>query len=362
MAEDAMPPRLDIWYCCDMVLCNFDCAYCASGSPDKEGPRSRDRMWQDDDSPERFHRILEWIAKIPFSVGLRLQTVGEPFVSEEFLAAAARMSREKNIRFVELVTNGSLLTSRLPRMIAEHGVDLSKLSLWITFHPTEISVRQLVDNAAYAQRRGASVIVNALLFPDTIERIAELHQLCAANELVTNVDLGQDFNDAYAGFPFIPLMQDEQLLNSTVLIENRNMAMVSVIAAAAPKGLNCSAGHDYIFIGRGGNVYPCLGYLRYLPNSKLGSALDPSFVPSMRAQTYAPCGVATGCTCKEDFLHLEIAQPGPVRERSLGYWPSSAAQAAGRELMARFSQVAPSGVLNNAAFWKRHLQARATPA
>ncbi len=362
MAENAALPRLDVWYCCDMVLCNFDCAYCASGSPDTGGPRSRDRTWQDEDSVERFHRILQWIANIPFSVGLRLQTIGEPFVSDEFLAAAARMSREKNVRFVELVSNGSLLTSRLPRMVAEHGADLDKVSLWITYHHTEISAERLVENAVFARQLGAGVIVNALLFPDTLEPIARLHRLCAEHSLVTNIDLGQDFNDAYAGSPFIPLMQDEQILNSSVLIENKAVAMISVIAAAAPKGLGCSAGHDYVFIGRGGDVYPCLGYLRYQPRTKLGSALDPAFVPRLRAQRYAPCGVEKGCTCKEDFLHLELAEPGPIRERSLGYWPPSAQESVDAEVLARFGRVAPSGVLENAAFWRRHLEARATPA
>ncbi|MGB6535098.1 MAG: radical SAM protein [Xanthobacteraceae bacterium] len=362
MADDAALPRLDVWYCCDMVLCNFDCAYCASGSPDTGGPRSRARMWQDEDSVERFHRILHWIANIPFSVGLRLQTIGEPFASDEFLAAAARMSRQKNVRFVELVTNGSLLTSRLPRMVAEDEADLAKISLWITYHHGEISAERLVENAVFARRMGAALVVNALLFPDTLEPIARLHQLCAENGLVTNIDLGQDFNDAYAGFPFIPLMQDEDILNSSALIENRTMAMISVIAAAAPKGLMCSAGHDYVFIGRRGDVYPCLGYLRYLPNTKLGSALDPDFVPRLRTQAYAPCGIEKGCTCKEDFLHLELAQPGPDRERSLGYWPSSAEQSVDPDVLARFGRVAPSSVLENAAFWRRHSRAHATPA
>ena len=356
---DTMLPPLDVWYCCDMTLCNFDCAYCVSGSPDKGGPRSRERLWQDDDSPQRFQRILGWIAHIPFSVGLRLQTIGEPFVSDEFLRAASRMSREKNIRFVELVTNGSLLTSRLTRMVDEYGLDLSKLTLWITYHHTEISAERLVENAAYAQQRGANVVVNALLFPDTVESIAHLHRLCAAHDLCTNVDLGQDFDDSREAFSFVPLLQDAQLLNSTALIDEKT-AILSVVAAVNPKGLNCSAGHNYIFVGRGGDVYPCLGYLRYLPGTKLGSALDPDFVPSLRQEGYSPCGIDMGCTCKEDFLHLELAQPGPspVYKRSLGYWPQSVEQSIDRALMQRFVQVAPSGKLKNAAFWGRHLQVR----
>jgi MoaA/NifB/PqqE/SkfB family radical SAM enzyme len=359
--HDALP-RLDIWYLCDLSLCNFDCAYCASGTPDKGGPRTRDTMWQEADGPERLARVLDWIAALPYAVGLRLQTIGEPFVSEEFLAAAAGMTRAPNIRFVELVTNGSLLISRLGRMLDQHGADPAKLSLWITYHHTEITAERLVENALDAVRRGVYVVVNALLFPDTFEPIERLHRLCAAHDLRTNVDLGQDFNDAYAGLPFIPLAGDENALASGGLAPNPKLAMLGIVAAASPQGLNCSAGHDYVFINRRGDVYPCLAYLRYRGASKLGSALDPGFVLAPRAAKYAPCAIAKGCTCKEDFLHLEAAAPGPPRAHSLGYWPPAAAAPIDPVLMERLERIKQSAVLDDAPFWSRHINGRVTPS
>jgi MoaA/NifB/PqqE/SkfB family radical SAM enzyme len=347
-------PRLDIWYMCDLSLCNFDCAYCASGSPENVGPRTRKRMWQDDDGPQRLDQILQWIGSLPYSVGLRLQTIGEPFVSPEFLAAASAMTTRPNIRFVELVTNGSLLTGGLKRMV-ECGADLSKLSLWITYHHTEISPERLVANAVFAARQGAYPVVNALLFPDAIEPIARLHQLCAAHELATNVDLGQNYNDAYPNLPFIPFAEIENANALSALVPNSKMALISVVAATAPLGLNCSAGHDYIFINRKGEVYPCLGYLRYRPGAKLGSALEPEFKLPLRAVRYAPCAVEKGCTCKEDFLHLEAAEGGPTRERSLGYWPPAPAQPVDPLLMERFDRIEQSGILSDSAFWQRHI-------
>jgi pyruvate-formate lyase-activating enzyme len=313
-------------------------------------------MWQDADGPERLHRILRWIARLPYSVGLRLQTIGEPFVSEEFLAEASRMTRERNIRFIELVTNGSLLTSRLRKMSDDYGADISKLTLWITYHHTEISAEHLIENASYAQDLGAFVVVNALLFPDSVEPVARLQELCAARNLRTNVDLGQVFNDAYPGLPFIPLAGEKTMLDANALVQNRKLALVSIVAAAAPKGLNCSAGYDYVFIGRAGDVFPCLGYHRYLPTSRLGSALDPDFIPPLRANMYRPCGVEKGCTCKEDFLHLEAARPGPTRERSLGYWPAATEQFIDPLLLERVDRINQSGILAEADFWKRHIR------
>lgn len=357
MPNDDAPPRLDIWYICDLSLCNFDCAYCASGSPEKGGPRTRKKMWRDEDSPQRLESILQWIGALPYAVGLRLQTIGEPFVSPEFLAAASDMTTKRNIRFVELVTNGSLLTGGLKRMI-DAGADLSKLTLWITFHHTEISPERLVENAIFAARQGAFVVVNALLFPDALEPIARLGELCAAHGLATNVDLGQNFNDAYPNSPFIPLAPDENAQALSAHLPDSAMAMIGVVAAAAPLGLNCSAGHDYIFVDRSGDVYPCLAYLRYRPGAKMGCALDPEFIPPLRAMKYAPCAVEKGCTCKEDFLHLEAAA-GPTRERSLGYRPPAPARPIDRRLLERLDRIKQSSVLADSDFWRRHIAPRA---
>lgn len=356
--------RLDVWYVCDLSLCNFDCAYCASGSPEKGGFRTRKKMWLDEDSPARFKQILQWISALPYSIGMRLQTIGEPFVSEEFLAEAARMTREPNIRFVELVTNGSLLSGRLGKMIDQQGADPSKLSMWITYHPTEISAEKLVENAAYAQSRGVFVVVNALLFPDTLEGVEKLHALCAEKGLRTNVDLGQDFNETYSGQPFIPLahdytrQEDPKSLagRAQLLIQNRQMALTSVVATAAPRGLKCSAGYDYIFISPDGEVHPCFAYRRYLEKARLGSALDPAFVPQLRSTRYAPCGIAKGCTCKEDFLHLEVVPEGPMRDRSLGYWPPAQQGTLPPIVLERLEQIRQTGALEDADFWKRHLR------
>jgi len=354
-------PRLDIWYICDLSLCNYDCAYCVSGSPETGGSRTRQQMWKEPDGPQRLHRILNWISGLPYCVGLRLQTIGEPFVSEEFLAEASRITRHNNIRFVELVTNGSLLTSRLTKMRDEHHADLAKLTLWITYHHTETAIERCIENAVFARQQGAFVVINALLFPDTIEPISRLQALCKVHELPVNVDYGQDFNDSYGGHDFIPLVAGGNSSRFHALIGNRRMALISVVAAALPKGLSCSAGHNYIFINPEGAVFPCLGYQRYAANSQLGSALNPDFVPQLRARPYRPCGIDRGCTCKEDFLHLELAQPGPAHERSLGFWPTNPEAPLDPLLVERMQRVDGAALLADAQFWKLHGRVKAHP-
>jgi MoaA/NifB/PqqE/SkfB family radical SAM enzyme len=319
---------LDVWYVSDLALCNFDCRYCASGDPDAGGLRSRERMWLTDASEARFETVVGFIERIPArSIGLRFQTIGEPFVSETFLRAAARLTRSPRMRFVELVTNGSLLRKRLPAMIEEQNADPEKLSLWITFHHTEIAVDRLVDHASFAADLGAHIVVNALLFADNAEAVRTLAAECQKRGLRTNIDLGLNFNNAYQGEPFVPLMDDQGEGHWPLLLPNRRMAATSLVAVVNPQGLRCSAGHDYVFISHTGDVFPCHAYSKQLPKSRLGSALDPEFRLELRSRRHMGCALVAGCTCKEDYLHLEVAEPGPQRERSLGYWPAGDAEA-----------------------------------
>ncbi len=318
MSTDPPLDRLDVWYVSDLALCNFDCPYCSSGNPDTGGSRSRTRLWATDESEARFHQIVDWIERLnDWSVGLRFQTFGEPFVSESFLRAAARLTRSPNIRFVELVTNGSLVKTRLPKLLGEYGADVEKLSLWMTFHYTEIALDKHIANARFAHDQGAHVVVNALLFDDNEEMVAELVRQCDLHGLRLNINLGINFGDGPK--PVFPALAGADDLPD--IVQNKLMGAVSVAAMINPLGLRCTAGHDYIHIASTGDVYPCQGYRQHLPRAKLGSVLDPTFELRVRPQRYMACALTYDCKCKEDYLHLEIAEPGPPRERSLGYWP-----------------------------------------
>jgi len=316
--------EIDIWYMSGMSLCNFDCAYCAAGIPEQGGERSRKAMWLTPDGADTFHRILARLAALPYRFGLRLQTIGEPFVSDELLAGVAFMTRQDRVRFVEMVSNGSLLERRLLRIRDEHGGDLDKISIWTTFHHTQITAAELVANAAFAQRHVKQVVVNALLFPDNAAQIDELHRLCRSHgSLALNVDPGYNHNVVFDTgiLPLLDLDPERAGAGSPArldLLGPRSVVAANLIAALDPRGQPCSAGHDYVFVNPRGDVYPCLGYSRQLAGTRLGNVLDDDFALALRDQAYAPCGIDSGCLCKEDFLHLAIARPHRDNTASLG--------------------------------------------
>ncbi|MFT4561067.1 MAG: MoaA/NifB/PqqE/SkfB family radical SAM enzyme [Gammaproteobacteria bacterium] len=331
---------INLWYLCGMSLCNFDCAYCASGVPERGGARTRTREWITPEGLSRFNQILEWIPRQPYQIGVRLQTVGEPLVSRDFLRGAARLSNEDNICFVELVTNGSLLRQRVPRLIGEFGADPTGLCLWVTQHFGEISTAELIDQVCYARDQGIGVVMNALLFPDNLAAVEETVRVCQQQGLELNIDLGQNFNNAYTALPFFPVLGDPNRSRLPQLGIDARALQATLVAASAPRGLPCSAGHDYVHILMNGDVYPCRTYRSLGAPAKLGSALDSDFVLRLREQEYAPCEAARACICKEDFLHLQYArEPQRAANRSLGIGYSGIADpAVDAEVAARLTR------------------------
>ena len=67
---------LDIWFITDMVLCNFECAYCCAYSV-----VTTEKTWHTEDSYERFLQVTERLTQVPYQLRMRVQTLGEPFVS-----------------------------------------------------------------------------------------------------------------------------------------------------------------------------------------------------------------------------------------------------------------------------------------
>src|SRR5207302_4867380 len=70
-----MNDMVRIWYVSAQRLCNFRCSYCVSI---KDYAKSNTQDWLEPDDQVRFTKIVDWIARRPFRVGVRLATLGEP--------------------------------------------------------------------------------------------------------------------------------------------------------------------------------------------------------------------------------------------------------------------------------------------
>ena len=324
---------LDVWCITDMVLCNFECPYCCAYKV-----VTRKKVWHEEDSYKRFLRITERLAQVPYKLRVRLQTLGEPFVSREFMERAAWLSGRENISFVELVTNGSLFTKRL-KSIEEDGGDLSKISLWVTFHHTEIAMDKFLEQVEYADELGTFVVVNTLLFPHPLPMVQELHEKCKERGLRINVDPGyRDGGSSYDHGALIPILAEpngKEILYD--LAANENVLDANLRAAVSADGELCSAGGDYFIILPDGRVGPCCPLLS--KGIQLGNMLNPDYHLKPGKKKYIRCNVDERvpvlsrlpfigdrfrerkfCKNKEDFGHLKVIRENEPRSPSFGWF------------------------------------------
>ncbi len=304
---------VDVWYVCDETLCNFKCPYCVTGPARSAAGH---RAWAEPSSEQRFRTIIKWLARLPWRIRVRLGTVGEPFVSAEFLQGAAWLSRQSNVDLVELVTNGSFTDRQFRAWVLTCAMD--RITLWTTYHPTQISAERIVAGAVLAQASGAFVIVHSLAFADNLDDIERLVALCKEHSIRTDITIGRNSNGAFPGAGVLPIL-DVAPQRLTSLYRDAAALQAAMLGLAGPKGEPCSAGHDYITVDPDGSIYQC-GPYSLLKERRLGSALEHDFVPELRSQKYAPCRNGRPCWCKEDYFHLKIVREELRFSRSLGYY------------------------------------------
>ncbi|MGW5377267.1 hypothetical protein ACWESM_17665 [Nocardia sp. NPDC003999] len=278
--------------------------------------------WAKDSDRDDFDAIVRWIGSRPFPVEVRLATLGEPFASRDFLAGASWLTRQEQVGFVELLTNGALLKRRLPQMAKT--ADMTKVSLWITHHHTEIEIERFIENARFAQDHyGCFVVVNALLFPGNQREVADLRKAAEQAGLRFHVDIGYDPATSGSSGPpsrSVPILQEPGGADAVVdMGVDPEMLRLNLTALDDPGGKACSAGHDYVYIGIDGDVYPCSRYY-VLKEDRLGNVLDPDFELVPRPSQWTRCRALAGCCNKEDFLNLAVSRSvGERRDPSLGW-------------------------------------------
>lgn len=332
-ADQGRSDPLDIWFITDLVFCNFECPYCCAHTV-----VTKQKTWHEEVSYERFLTITERLSELPYRLRMRLQTLGEPFVSRQFLERAGWLTTFEHIEFVELVTNGSLFEKRLGT-IADAGGDLGKISLWTTFHHTEIGLEQFLEQVEYARDRGAFVVVNALAFPESIDLVERLHEECRRRELRINVDPGYaDGGGDYQDGPLVAMRSlPDGMERLRALAANENVLDANLMAAVSPDGELCSAGSDYFIVLADGRVGPCCPLLS--KGHELGNILEDDFELRPRTDPYVACDVdrrlpvvsslpVVGdklrrrwpCKNKEDFGHLKVVRDNERRGPSLGWF------------------------------------------
>lgn len=154
--------RLAILYRGPLDSCNYACGYCPFAKRDT----ARATLDRDRDALEGFvgwvERAGDWDIEILFTPW------GEALIWPWYQQAIVHLSHLPHLRQVSIQTNGS------GPMTFLDDVDRARVSLWISWHPTEITRRAFVERTLAVHRRGVRVSVGAVAVPEHLHEIEAL--------------------------------------------------------------------------------------------------------------------------------------------------------------------------------------------
>lgn len=322
------PDFLKVRISVSMLQCTYNCEYCvaASGQSQIKGTDCSQGMQRPvwgENGYALAQKAVAWVASLPYRVGVRYDVHGEPFLNDAVLQHLAWLTHQENVAFVEAQTNASLFHTKIAGL-AQDAV-ARKLTLFCTFHHSQVSPRQFLASVLAARDAGFHVIVNTLVFDDNVALTQEVLSLCRAQRIPTSADI------RYPGFTVPPTGDGKRArhfiardpLRMLAAAGAKGDAVFRVVADSGPlgkeprflaallvglygqPGRRCSAGHDYLFVDKWGDVYRCFCYAD-IDKGRLGSVLDDGFIPKLRKSVYAPCRYGETCHQKEEYGNLEL--------------------------------------------------------
>jgi MoaA/NifB/PqqE/SkfB family radical SAM enzyme len=148
--------------------CNYGCAYCPFA---KRAP-SRSVLRADRDALTRF---VAWVANArAWQLQLLFTPYGEALIWPWYRRAMVALSQLPHVHQVTIQTNGSG-----PMDFVEQA-ERSRLSLWITYHPSEVELGAFVARVSGLHARGVRLSVGMVTTPQRIDEAERLREALPA--------------------------------------------------------------------------------------------------------------------------------------------------------------------------------------
>lgn len=155
MAVGAARPALEhltVLYRGPLASCNYGCPYC---------PFAKRRESAEEHEADRaaLERFVAWVEALPFEVSVLFTPWGEALIWPRYQQAITRLSRLKHVRQVAVQTN---LSGPLGWLA---DADRTRVGLWATYHPGEVSRARFLARTRELDALGARYSVGAVGVP-----------------------------------------------------------------------------------------------------------------------------------------------------------------------------------------------------
>lgn len=261
--------KLSILYRGPLESCNYGCTYCPFA---KHAETAAERA-QDADALERF---VGWVeSRRGDSISVLFTPWGEALTRKRYRQALVRLTNVPHVEKAAIQTN---LSCRLDWV---EECNKSKLGLWTTYHPSEVSRRRFLDRCSELSRRGVRFSVGVVGLKEHAGEIEALRR-----ELPSNVYLWINAYKRVEGYYGREELQRFETIDPLFPINNRHHPS---------RGRACLCGESVISVAGDGTVRRC-----HFIREPLGNIYEEGFEAALRPR---PCTNDT-CGCHIGYVHM----------------------------------------------------------
>lgn len=248
--------------------CNYSCSYC----PFAKREPSQTVLQQDRQALDRF---VSWVSvSTRYALRILFTPYGEALIWPWYRQAMTRLSKLDHVEQVSIQTNGSG-----PMDFVEQA-DLRKLSLWISWHPTEIDRTPFADRVVQLSQKGVMLSVGAVALAAHLQDIEALRAALPHT-------IPMWLNAAKPGFRYT----EEELQRWKAIDPDFDCEL----RRHRSLGKSCTTGTESIAVDGDGEITRC-----HFVDSRIGNLysddLDEVLLPN-------PCPRKT-CECWIGYVHL----------------------------------------------------------
>ncbi|GIJ43194.1 hypothetical protein Val02_00800 [Virgisporangium aliadipatigenens] len=250
-----------------LASCNYDCAYCPFAKRrDPPALLRADRA--------ALSRFVDWVEENRIPMRILFTPWGEGLTRRWYRDAIVRMSHLPHLDRVAIQTN---LAARVGWLAA---ADRTRVALWTTFHPTQISMERFLARCGELSDSGVRYSVGVVGLP---AQLADARALRAA--LPKDVYVWINAADGHTYSP----AEEREWTAIDPLFGHSVRPHISL-------GRPCFAGEDAISVRGDGTVRRC-----HFIDEPIGNLYDGSWRAGLKPRT---CVNAT-CDCHIGYVHLK---------------------------------------------------------
>ncbi len=163
-----MDAKTKLCYRGSLKSCNYSCSYC----PFSKKKTTVKELKQDQEALFRFVKSIE--ERYHHVQAVQIVPYGEALIHDYYWEALARLSSVSNIQAIGAQTNASFSVDRKLEVFYISGGERSKLRLWLSFHPSMISLEKFLKQCELLEKSHISYCVGAVGMMENLPLIQQL--------------------------------------------------------------------------------------------------------------------------------------------------------------------------------------------